>query len=231
MPNISKNEYIQRVRNFVEAHKSSYTDLEYNYLISSARWALDKPFLMDDIIRQVFEEVGSLPKELNMYEGFLELLEENFDINTDIIEVGGGIVPSLSKKIALRQKSGTITVYDPRLMTDFNHPSNLVLKKENFKNDTPIGKAKLIIGFMPCEATNILIQSACKNKVDFMLALCEGGSRPGYEWLEYDDEWIAHMKHNAIDGMEGTNMGTLEVASLEQYGNPYPVIYNKRKKV
>ena len=65
----------------------------------------------------------------------------DFDINTDIIEVGGGILPSLAKKIALRQKSGTVTVYDPRLITNIDKPDNLILKKEI----TPFHQRQIVI--------------------------------------------------------------------------------------
>ena len=88
----------------------------------------------------------------------------------------------------------------------------------------------MIIGFMPCEATNLLIETACANNVDFMIALCEGGTREGYGWLEEDDEWIGFVKYCASRGLEDADLGTLEESSLEQYENPYPVIYNKRRK-
>ena len=86
----------------------------------------------------------------------------------------------------------------------------------------------MIIGFMPCEATNTIIEVACENNLDFMIALCEGGTRPGYEWLETDDEWISHVKANAIKGLKNSDLGTLGIAFLTQYNDPYPVIYNKK---
>ena len=229
MPKITKEEYARRALKFIEAHKENYTQREYEYIRGNIAWGMDKLFV-SDLLRQVYDEIGMTDPKTNMYEGFVKLLEENFDLERDIIEIGGGIVPSLAKKIALRQKEGTITVYDPRLITDINHPDNLILKKEKFNKDTPIGNAQMIIGFMPCEATNLLIETACANNVDFMIALCEGGTREGYGWLEEDDEWIGFVKYCASRGIEDANLGTLEERSLEQYDNPYPVIYNKRRK-
>lgn len=227
MPTITKEEYARRVIEFIEAHKEDYTDREIDFIKRHASWGLDKPYVAD-ILRQIYNEVGAMDDDINMYQGFINLLEKNFDINTDIIEFGGGIIPSLAKKLSLKQKSGTITVYDPRIITSIEHADNLILKKEQFNENTPIGNTKLIIGFMPCDSTNMLIDIACKNNLDFMIALCEGGMRPGYEWLETDEEWINHVKINAEMGMRGRNMGKLAVGSLTQYENPFPVIYNKK---
>lgn len=229
MPKITKEEYIRRALKFVEAHKENYTDRELDYIYRYCAEAIDKPFV-SDVLRQLYDEVGITDLDHNMYEAFVKVLEDNFDINRDIIEIGGGVNPSLAKKIALRQKSGTVTVYDPRLMTDIEHPTNLILKKEKFERTTPVGKAKMIIGFMPCDATGLLVDVACQNKVDFMVALCEGGMREGYGWLEEDDEWIGFIKYLAERGIEKAQMGTLGEASLSKYNNPFPIIYNKKRK-
>jgi hypothetical protein len=229
MPKITKEEYLRRALSFVEAHKDSYTQRERDYITKNFLWSYNKPYA-SDIIRQIYDEVGICDPEVNMYEGFLKIIEENFDINTDIIEVGGGIVPSLAKKIALRQKTGTVTVYDPRLMTNIDAPDNLILKKEKFRENTPIGSAKLIIGFMPCDAAPTIVKSACENQTDFIVALCEGGMREGFGWLEEDDEWTGYITYCAEKGIEKHKLGTLAQASLEKYNNPYPIIYNKRIK-
>ena len=229
MPKITKEEYIRRALKFVEAHKDSYTERELDYIKRNCEWGMDKPFATD-LLRQIYDEVGITDIDINMYEAFVQLLEENFDINRDIIEIGGGINPSLAKKIALRQKSGTITVYDPRLMTNIDKPDNLILKREKFEKTTPIGNAQMIIGFMPCDAISTLVDVACENKVDFMVALCEGGMREGYGWLEEDDEWIGFIKYLAARGIEKGQLGTLAEHSMEKYNNPYPIIYNKKRK-
>ena len=47
---------------------------------------------------------------------------------------------------------------------------------------------------------------------------------------EDDSEWISYVKYCASSGIEKNSMGILQEASLEQYQNPYPVIYNKKRK-
>lgn len=229
---ITKEEAKKRVIEFVQAHEKDYTERELKYLYNSADWALEceSPSPIFDILRQIYVELGIMPDEKNMYKRFIEILKENFDIDRDIIEVAGGIVPSLGKQLASKQKTGTLTVYDPRLITNLQKPDNLILKKEMFGKKTPLGDAKMLIAFMPSDVAPMLIDVACKNDLDFMIALCEGGARTGYEWIEEDDEWIGHMTYSASRGIEKSKMGTLQTASLEKFGSPYPIIYNKRKK-
>lgn len=231
MPNISAEECKRRVNEFLDAHKECYTEREIAYIKNNAALlARDgKANYGSSILRQVYDSLGLIPKEENIYHGFIELIESHFDIDRNIVEVAGGIIPSLATKIALRQKTGTITVYDPRIIVPTQNPKNLILKRQSFHRDIQLPGAQMIIGFMPCEAALPIVESACLNEMDFMVALCEGGLKRGYEWLETDDEWLGYVKYLATKGMRKKNMGTLETTDLKKYNYEYPVIYNKRK--
>lgn len=231
MPNITAEECKRRVNEFLDAHSEFYTEREKTYIRNNAALIArpNKRNYGSSVLRQIYDTVGLIPDEENIYLGFVDLIESNFDIDRNIVEVAGGRIPSLATKIALRQKTGTITVYDPRVIIPTNHPQNLILKKEIFYRNTPIESAQMILGFMPCDAVIPTIESACANEIDFIVALCEGGMRRGYEWLETDDEWISYVEYIAKRGMKNKDMGTLEIASLEKYDYEYPVIYNKRK--
>lgn len=231
MSQITIEECKRRVNAFLDAHLDDYTEREIKYIRSNSTTLLEKvkdPHALS-ILAQIYDEVGITPKRENLYPEFLGLLEENFDINRNIVEVGSGPIPLLARQISLRQKSGTITVYDPRLIIPTNKQEELVLKKEVFRKETLIPNAEMLIGFMPCDATIPIIESACLHELDFMVALCEGGSRSGYEWLETDDEWIGYIEYMAKKNIKNTTMGTLEITKLDD-ASPYPVIYNKRKK-
>lgn len=233
MSTINEEEYKRRINEFLEVHKDAYTDKERDFIRKNAEWTVhsSNAFYVSSILRQVLAETNLLEEHKNMYKGFLKILEEQFDINRNIVEVAGGIFPSLAKMIALKQETGTITVYDPRIVVPDHCPKNLIVTRKSFTTKTKIPEdTQMLIAFMPCDATMDIIESACKNNMDFMISLCEGGERKGYGYLETDDEWIGMAKYIAERGMEGTDMGTLETASLEEYGNPYPIIYNKRKK-
>lgn len=231
MPNITAEECKRRVTEFLDAHKEYYTERERTYIKNNATLLLrgEKTNYGSSVLRQVYDALGLIPQEENIYHGFIDLIESNFDIDRNIVEVAGGIVPSLATKIALRQQTGTITVYDPRVIMPTKNPKNLILKRQVFHRDIQLPGAQMIIGFMPCEAALPIIESACLNEMDFMVALCEGGLKRGYEWLETDDEWLGYVKYLAAKGIHGKNMGTLETTDLKKYNYEYPVIYNKRK--
>ena len=83
---------------------------------------------------------------------------------------------------------------------------------------------------MPCEATEQTIVTAGKNKADFLIALCEGGPHGDeFDYFESEEEWITSMIYKARLMAKKYGLGTIEVADLKQYGDPYPVIYNKRR--
>ena len=70
--------------------------------------------------------------------------------------------PTLSNLIARSQLnigSGTITVYDPRLVISEPKYSNMKLYKEEFKKDIDISSFDLVISIMPCSATEIVLDS------------------------------------------------------------------------
>lgn len=230
MPTIPKEEYLRRINHFLEANSDTYSDLEKMVITSSVTSTLANGYLCD-IVRQVYDELGLLDVNNDIYAGFMQIIEENFDLNQDIIEVGAGKIPSLARRIARKKSSGTVTVYDPRLIKSFTPLPNMVLKREQFAQNTPLNGATLLIGFMPCEATPIILDSAIEHDVDFIIGLCEGGSRAGYEWLEEDDEWISTMEYIGSSGLR-SNGGSkvLGKASLARYGDDYPVIYSKKRK-
>lgn len=217
----------QKVLDYLRENAKDYTEQEILYI---ARYPdmMENGSFIPSVLRQIYDEVGLFEEKNDLYNAFVDMLEKNFDIDTNIVEVGGGVIPSIAKKISLRQVKGSVTVYDPRLSTKYKSSKKLKLKREKFSEDTNIKKADLIIGFMPCEATELLIKQATKNKKDFLVALCEGGH---YDFDDYFDteEWTQSIYYLATRGIEDNSLGELVKSDLKDYGDPYPVIYNKRK--
>lgn len=218
-----------KVNRFLEENKHGYNDRELEFIRSNWVHFLDKKFQVD-ILRQMYSELGFMDDKEDIYHAFIKILEENFDIDTDIIEVGGGRIPSLAKRIALKQKKGTITVYDPNLIsTDSPYP-NMVLRQQPFTLQTPVKEDQLIIGFMPCEATEKIIYNAKKNNAHFLIALCEGGPHGDeFDYFESEDEWLYSMLYSARDTADKTEHGPLQITDLKEYDDPYPVIYTKKR--
>ena len=218
-----------QMETFLRKYGEGYSKREIDYIRKYWQDGLKNKFPID-ILRQIYTELGFFKEDENIYLGFIDILENNFDIDRDIIEVGGGRFPALAKIIALKQHHGTITVYDPRLAITKSPIPNMKLKKENFTKSTPVRSDQLVIGFMPCEATEQTIVTAGKNKADFLIALCEGGPHGDeFDYFESEDEWITSMIYTARLMATKNDLGTIEITGLKQYGDPYPVIYNKRR--
>lgn len=217
------------VLEYVLSHTELFDEFELRYILYYIRCVPDELFL-PDLIRELYDQFGIVSDRKNIYLGFIDLLKENFDIqNSNIIEVGGGIFPCLGKRISLLQDRGTITVYDPRLSFYEGEMEHLKLVGDFFTSSTDVHDTDLLIGFMPCKGAEALIESAVYNEIDFMLALCEGGPHGDYyDYFESDEEWIDSILYRAGRGIEDHHMGVLKTEFLKQYGDPYPIIYNKK---
>lgn len=223
-----------RIREYVEKNKHYYDSYEQSYLegltIERIRNYSDD---IPDIARQVLEAIDyyKLTGEESAYETFIQLIDDQFGLDKNIVEVGGGIIPTLGQKISLKQKKGTITIYDPRLSDYYKGSNKFVLKKEKFMRNTDVSNTDILMGFMPCEAAQTIIDSATKNNIDFIIALCEGGPHGDeFDYFESDDEWVSGMIYHAKRSIENNEMGELKRLSFKRFGNPYPVIYNNRKQ-
>ena len=221
-------EQYRKIDRFLKDHYTYYDDWELKQIRHCTTIDYTNKFI-PDIMREIYAELDLFKDGENIYSGFLNLLENNFDINQDIIEVGGGILPKLAEEISLKQSNGTITVYDPRLGTTESNYDNLFLKKEKFTLQTDVSASGLIIGFMPCEATEYIIDNATRNKKDFMIGMCEGGPHGDiFDFYEDEDEWLSAMLYFAENRIEENNLGALQKTYMKEYNYKYPIIWNKR---
>ena len=183
-----------------------------------------------DVIREICEELGFIPDEDNMYLAFLKELEDNFDIkNSHIIEVGGGMIPCLGKRISLLQDKGSITIYDPKLLDGYDDIANFKLIREDFTHKSKLGDTNLLIGLMPCKGAEALIDQAIGHKIDFMVWLCEGGPHGDYyDFYEDEDEWRSALISTAVRGVRDNGMGEVKKKYLTKFSDTYPIIYSKK---
>ena len=218
------------VVDFLARHPGYYDQYEEECIKSYALRENERNFYLD-IMREIYDELGFIPDEKNMYITFIKMIEETFGIEgKNIIEVGGGIIPRLGKRIHLKQNTGTITVYDPRLGRHYESEDRFTLVREEFTKKTPVDGADLIVGLMPCKGAEPLLDQAIKNNIDFILWFCEGGPHGDYfDYFEDDDEWLSSTLYFARKGVEENKMGKLKVKHLEQFST-YPIVYNEREK-
>lgn len=217
---------LQGINNYIN---SSQIPMKYY-----AEWLIERvnkqdANLNDEVVREIADAAGVIPLGHNIYDRFLEEIISAHGIdNRHIIEVGGGALPQLAKRISLKQKNGTIKVYDPRLLEVLPENDRLVLKKEPFYSDTPLGCADLLVGLMPCQGAESLLDAALKNRTDFIVWTCEGGPHgEPIDYFEDEFEWLHSLICSAKRGVEEQKMGKLMIKEDKRYSR-HPIIFNQR---
>lgn len=225
---ITDEELIHKISTFIKAHPEAYTKYQQQFILKNYTWGR-KTSLVPPILRQIYDELDLLIPEKNIYNGFLDIIEKNFDIeNKNIIEISGGKLPNLGKKIALHQNKGTITVYDDDLISTHSNNPRLILKQERLKENQVLQNVDMIVGFMPQQGTEIAISIAKKNSLDMVIALGDGYGLGETEYLSGED-WQQAMLYEARKATRNADLGTLQLTDMKDYDNPHPVFYNKRK--
>ena len=217
------------ISKFLDEHQDYYDQWEKSYIRNMSSSLSSHEKWTKDVLREIYDQLEMIPDDKNMYITFMNLLENEFGIEgKNIIEVGGGIIPRLAERIHLKQKTGSITVYDPRLGSDLESKDRFVLKREDFSKKTNVDGADIIIGLMPCKGAESLIASATEHNIDFLVWLCEGGPHGDYfDFYESDEEWLSSMIYYAQRGVETHKMGKLKIKNMPEFSE-YPIIYNRR---
>lgn len=222
-----------KIMDFVRNNSDIFTEFEIQFIKSYLDWDDNKPLLVPDLMRELYDEVGILPARQNIYLGFIKLLDDTFSLDgKTIIEIGGGILPRLGERLAAISEVKKVIVYDPRLSVHKEDTDNLKLVRKNVSQYDEIEDADLIVGLMPCKGAETIVRQATSKNIDFMIALCEGGAHGDeFDYFEDAEEWLCSIMHEAENGVIKKKMGKLKQKSLKQYGDLYPVIYNDRNGV
>ena len=211
---------------FIDSKKDLYNEFEFDYVRNTFLHGRYDEVKRDEGIREVLDETGLLPDEDNIYKYFTDFILSRCDINNKrIIEVGGGVFGRLSKRLSLKQQNGVITIYDPRLDPTMKSDDRLIFKKEKFTRCTDVSDTDLLVGLMPCEGANPLVEQAIKYDKDFILWLCEGGPHGDiFDYFEDADEWMDSLLYFASSDLE--EKGKKLYIKKEERLSPYPIITN-----
>ena len=185
-------------------------------------------------IMQFYDEYNLMKDEWNLYKLFIELIKHNHpDLsNKTVLDVGGGVVPSLGKRLAKDAKHVIVVDYD---ITDTNNPNNLEVIKKRIEKASELPKADLVIGFFPCQATRFILEHAGNTNSDFMIGLCgcvhDDDLRFELMWNncfglcahEQEKRYLNYAKQM----IEEHKLGELQIDDSSCV-LPYPIIGNKR---
>ena len=225
---IEKKELKIRYKNFLDEYSSECHEGALGY-IKENFWKCRKSYDIPDIMMQIYSELDVFDEKENIYMIHLNKIKNIFDINCNVLEVGGGMIPSFGNILAKEQLnigSGTITVYDPILCTTKPKYGNLVLKKEAFTKETNINNYNLIVGIMPCDITEEIIRRASKERKNFYIQMC-GCTHFTREQI-YKLGLSVEIYQKYIIDLANKLVGEVSVDKTNnKFGIDYPVLYKK----
>lgn len=223
---------LELLREYLNLYQSMYPPEGIDFIKDNfEEMILDKD--KTDIIAQIYAELGILPDESNYYLGFAKMIGERYGFNCNILEIGAGFFPILSKYIDLQQQElgcGTITAFDSCLAT--NKLGNIKLHKENFTEDQDVSSFDLIIATMPCDSTELIIKKAIMGQKEFFVALCGCTHFPERRVSSpYSYDYTTDSYHDrVIDlALEQEEYGfEVKIETAKQFYYKYPIISSKK---
>ena len=217
------------VSSFLKNKKDLFSEFELDMIKDMILNGNYPDLYHQDVIREIFDELGILPDNENIYLTFLDEASRHFDImNCRVTEVGGGTFPRFAKRLSLKQKNGIITVYDPRLDPNELSTDKMILKKEEFTPHTSIANTDLLVGIMPCGGIEPLLDQAVSQNKDFMVWFCEGGPHGDeFDYFEDDQEWFDSTMSRLERNVKKNDMGKVMVKTYPHIAE-YPIVYNER---
>ena len=221
---------IMLIREFLEQHRDDIDPFEYKFIIKNLdRMSNQKFMYYPFVVREIFDKLGLLKDDENLYYKFAEFIRELYDItDMNILEVGGGIYPTLAERICTQ--AGKVTVYDPRLSKTVEDTPKLKLVRKNFNKRMNLDNYDLVIALMPCKGAEAVLEACVEQKKNFIVGLCEGGPHGDYfDFYEDEDEWIHSMITYTDTRLSRDGKSKLLTKTFDNCAYPYPVIYNSHK--
>jgi hypothetical protein len=221
-------------KKFAQKYRQEYSESAWEF-IEENFWMYVYSNVCPDLLMQIYTELGIESPNGNFYKEHLKRVQERFDITGNILDIGSGKIPAFANLLAyeqLRIGKGTITLYEPLLIETKPKYRNMTLYKEEFTSETHIKEFDLITGIMPCEATELVIEQACRNKKDFYVAMCGCTHFDYIPWGMYasPEMYQDYVISKTQSLLKEYDNGELVIEQLDDnYAIDYPILYNRKK--
>lgn len=216
---LEEEELTKRFNEFMEKYGDDYKKISYEYeqtwlgrsvIDFIKKYYVDvyyRPRKGENVFFQIFSAINALPPAKNPYYQFMNMIENDYGLDKNIIEVSAGYFPSLALEIAKKQKilgKGSITVYDPMIVT--SQLEGMTIVRDRFTLSSPIPDNALIIGRNPCHATETIIRVANRENVPFCIELCNCDHSSNEFKLSHDFISISNMWHSYVDELVNSTL-------------------------
>ena len=230
----NEREIAKQFKKFAKKYRHEYTDTAWEF-IEENFWLYVYSNVCPDLLMQIYTELGIESPTGNFYKEHLKRVREHFNISGNILDIGSGKIPAFANLLAYEQLQigkGTVTLYEPLLIETKPKYKNMTLHKTEFTSEVHIKEFDLITAIMPCEATELVIEQACRNQKDFYIAMCGCTHFDYTPWglyvspKMYQDYVISKTEQL----LKEYNNGELVVEQLdENFAIDYPILYNRKK--
>lgn len=229
--------YMKKLVDYLQKYGWGYSDNNIAFLLDTFLQPIPTKDL-PDILKQIYAAFDMLEPEENCYLQFAKMVGERYGWDAHILEIGGGAFPAFAKYVDKLQKEhgskGTITTYDPWLVVD--KLGHVNLHRKTFSTSMSVDSFDLIVGIMPCKATETIIRKATLSHKEFFLAMCgcihyeliiDSSGCIMMSDLTYDN-YVRKVydlaKKQEQDGFEVIK------EDAKQYSFKYPIIRSQRRK-
>lgn len=230
---INEEQIARRFNEFARLYRHKYPESAWEY-IEENFWFFLFSNCAPDILMQIYAEIGIEHEDGDFYKEHIKKIKSKFDIGCHIVDIGSGIIPSFANQLAYEQIKagrGTITIYEPMLLIEHPKHNNMRIHREELTENTSIKEFDLLTGIMPCEATEVAIEQACKYRKNFYIAMC--GCTHFKTYIPGMDISPESYQEYVIDTtkklLKKYDNGTLEIDRLDaRFDIDYPILSNKR---
>lgn len=226
----SKEEIANVLIEFQETYKEAL-GYEVGYLNAHIRMdELGLP-LTSAFLEQIYEVAGLIKPNCSVYKKMFELIKQEFNLKRDVIEIGSGVFPLLGhslREYQLKIGGGTVTVYDSKVWREY--PTKAKLVDRYFNDRVELQKNSLLVGLFPCESTEMIIERALKEKLEFCIALCgcNHSNNPSLTTREYHEMLIDQLMKQ-ISPEKFLKVKYFPKACFGNRHNGFPILLVKNK--
>jgi hypothetical protein len=193
---------------------------------------------IDSYINQFYKEYNLLKEGCDPYKAFSDIISYAHPDLKDktVLELGGGMVPQLGRELAKNAKH--VMVVDRNIVSR-NNPDNLEAINCRVESYKDLPSADVIVGLLPCESTQHVIDYAIANKKDFLIAFCGCLNNLNISSDMHKKIYRPSIQYNMVEKYEKYTMVRIEeeapeLGNIVVYDSPYQfpndIIGNKRSR-
>ena len=226
-----REEYASLIINYLKENKRLFSFEESTRICDAAGYFSSGFEMYDYLCLQICDELGIIPDDQNPYKAFVETLNDVFNIeNKSVVEIGGGKLLRVSKRITDMQDTGSVTVYDTNSTYKNGDYPKLTVFNRKFMDAVDAVGADVLVGLLARSSAEKLVKSAIEKDKDFMVAVFNKQNQNLFCESDIDPNELNKFIEKTEQDVASSSLGKLKVKRLNEIGEQYPIIYNVRDR-